>query len=437
MSKHKLYIANTTSWLIDRLENSNVPVSEAEILDLIENSVNIDAKELYDEVKTVKSALGVKKRSPNRCTSDKSVSSKYLLELLTKNAKIRKSKKIEFVANNFNHIASLKNDELLALGLRVTELEKLDSKKKLDSEKKLDSGKKLVAEKSNSKSVRITDEKRPSNSKKLSKNRTTTSKCKSIKICAFNIANFGATKFKRDHILEMIVKILYRYDLTVVQEIRSEEFDVIEKTLHELNNYCQKIGSAKRFKAERSNFVGNEHRQEQYGYFYNTSKLKIDGFMQFEDENDVFRYEPAFANFLCKRTGREFTVVGVHIQKDSVVAEMNKLIELYDMISEEFGTQNVVFTGDFNAEGSYLSKKKAGTVDFFNDPRFKSLISHDVDTTVSNTDYAYDRIFVAGDLFANVKENAGEVFRFDQEFNLTQAEAFKVSDHYPIEFKIE
>ena len=99
--------------------------------------------------------------------------------------------------------------------------------------------------------------------------------------------------------------------------------------------------------------MGNEHRQEQYGYFYNTSKLKIDGFMQFEDENDVFRYEPAFANFLCKRTGREFTVVGVHIQKDSVVAEMNKLIELYDMISEEFGTQNVVFTGDFNAEGSY------------------------------------------------------------------------------------
>jgi len=387
-------------------------------------------------VKTVKSALGVTKRSPNRCTSDKSVSSKYLLELLSEHSKLRKSEKIEFVANNFNHIASLKNDELLALGLRVTELEKSNAEKCTE---KIDCGK-SIAEKSGadtSKSVKITDEKRPSTSKNLSKNRTTTSKCKSIKICAFNIANFGATKFKRDHILEMIVKILYRYDLTVVQEIRSEEFDVIEKTLHELNNYCQKIGSAKRFKAERSNFVGNEHRKEQYGYFYNTSKLKIDGFMQFQDENDVFRYEPAFANFLCKRTGREFTVVGVHIQKDSVVAEMNKLIELYDLISEEFGTQNVVFTGDFNAEGSYLSKTKAGTVDFFNDPRFKSLISHDVDTTVSNTDYAYDRIFVAGELFANVKENAGEVFRFDQEFNLTQAEAFKVSDHYPIEFKIE
>jgi len=420
MSKHKLYIANTTSWLIEKLENSTTPLTEDDILSLIENSVNIDAKDLYEEVKTVKSAFNVKKRSPNRCTTDKSVSSKYLIELLTENKQARKTEKIEFVANNFNHIAGLKTDELENLAKRVAELEKANAEKTQAAA-----------------SISTEKTKKPKHKKFLSRNRTTTSKCKNIKICAFNIANFGKTKFKKDHVLDIIVKILYRYDLTVVQEIRSEEFDVIEKTLHELNNYCQKIGSAKRFKAERSSFVGNEHRQEQYGYFYNTQKLKIDGFMQFEDENDVFMYEPAFANFLCKRTGREFTVVGVHIQKDNVVKELNNLIKLYDMISDEFGTENVVFTGDFNAEGSYLSKKRAKGVDLFNDDRFKSLISHDVDTTVSNTDYAYDRIFVAGELFKDVKENDGEVFRFDQEFGLNQEEAFKVSDHYPIEFVIE
>merc|ERR1711976_841056 len=412
-----LVVANTVAWLIDRLECSTAPITEDQVLDLLDNSVNIDARDLYEEVLTVKKALKIDGRSPNRSTSDKRISGKYLLELLS-DKKLRKSMKVEFVASNFNHITSLKNDEIQALTQRVISLEQ-----------KISAAPAALPQQTAS--TALSNKPKPSKFKnKLGRSRTTTSKAKFIRVCAFNIANFGATKFKKDHVLEIIVKILYRYDLTVVQEIRSEEFDVVEKTLHELNNYCQKIGSAKRFKAERSSFVGNEHRQEQYGYFYNTQKLKIDGFMQFEDENDVFMYEPAFANFLCKRTGKEFTVVGVHIQKDNVVAELNNLIKLYDMISDDFGTENVVFTGDFNAEGSYLSKKKSLGVDFFSDERFKSLISHDVDTTVSKTDYAYDRIFVAGDLFSKCKENEGEVFRFVKEFGLNREEAFKVSDHY-------
>merc|ERR1712226_1564829 len=231
-----------------------------------------------------------------------------------------------------------------------------------------------------------------------------------------------------------IIKILFRYDLIVVQEIRSKEYDVVDLTLKELNSYGQKLGSVKRYKAERSSFVGNEHRQEQYGYFYNTKVLKLDEFRQFEDENDVFMYEPAFANFIIKKTGEEFTIVGVHIQKDSVVDEMNNLIMLYDMICKEFGTDNIIYTGDFNAEGSYLSKKKSKTVQLFDDPRFKSLIGHDVDTTVSKTDYAYDRIFVAGSLFKDC--NQGQTYRFDKVFGLSPEETFRVSDHYPIEFTI-
>lgn len=198
--------------------------------------------------------------------------------------------------------------------------------------------------------------------------------------------------------------------------------------------YCQKLGSAKRYKAERSSFVGNEHRQEQYGYFYNTKVLKLDEFRQFEDENDVFMYEPAFANFIIKKTGEEFTIVGIHIQKDNVVEELNNLIKLYDMISHEFGTSNVIFTGDFNAEGSYLRKKDIKDVSFLNDARFKSLIGCDMDTTVAKTDYAYDRIFVAGELFKDTEE--GAVYRFDTVFGLSPDDTFKVSDHYPIEFDI-
>ena len=165
----------------------------------------------------------------------------------------------------------------------------------------------------------------------------------------------------------------------------------------------------------------------------------MDEFRQFEDgsdgeADDLFRYEPAFANFIVKKTNEEFTIIGVHIQKDSVVKELNNLVDLYDHIVDEFGTENVIFTGDFNAEGSYLRKKDKSEVKLLTDPRFKSLISDEADTTVAKSDEAYDRIFVAGKLFKNV--NKGETFRFDKEFGLTPEEAFKVSDHYPIQFQL-
>jgi len=258
-----------------------------------------------------------------------------------------------------------------------------------------------------------------------------------LRICAFNISNFGKSKLNNAEIIDMIVKILYRYDLIILQEIRGEREQVVVKTLKRLNRYCEKKGVAKFFNARQSDFVGTRNRRECYGYFYNITKLQLREFRQFEDENDVFMYEPAFANFKVKRSKKEFTIVGIHIQKDNVVNELNNLITLYDMITDEFGTNNVIFTGDFNAEGSYLSKKKAGDVALFSDPRFTSLIGSDVDTTVSKTDYAYDRIFVAGDLFHKTEEGEGKVFRFDKEYGLSREDAFKISDHYPIEFTIK
>ena len=62
------------------------------------------------------------------------------------------------------------------------------------------------------------------------------------------------------------------------------------------------------------------------------------------------------------------------------------------------------------------------------------MISSDVDTTVSKTDYAYDRIFVAGDLFEKCEQ--GKPFKFDEEYSMTREDAFRVSDHYPIEFDV-
>ena len=413
----RIIIANTSTWI-----NCNKKLLDANSLSICINKASeISSHCLYEELQLVKKELNIKKRNPKHCSIDKMVASKFLVEILEE----QDEDEIKFVADNTRVLPDFKPDCVFDILKRLESLEDASNQTKST----------LVVEENPTESIESsgdhsslagTSSPFPSSgcvlshqaSRKIktdpttgdinvntnlktslnfhkfrnkfsSSTKTSTNSTlalasrfrgksfkrppKKVKICAFNIANFGKTKFNKDHILEVIIKILFRYDLIVVQEIRSEEFDVVNQTLEALNTHCQKLGSVKRYRAERSNFVGNEHRQEQYGYFYNTKVLELDEFRQFEDEHDVFMYEPAFANFIIKRTGQEFTIVGVHIQKDNVVKELNSLINLYDMITDEFGTDNVIFTGDFNAEGSYLSKKKSNEVDFFNDSRFNTL----------------------------------------------------------------
>ncbi|WP_411025689.1 hypothetical protein, partial [Salmonella sp. s55004] len=71
------------------------------------------------------------------------------------------------------------------------------------------------------------------------------------------------------------------------------------------------------------------------------------------------------------------------------------------------------------------------------DSRFIWFIADDADTTVrESTDCAYDRFVVAGNQLPKaIKEVA--VFNFQQEYNLSEDQAYAVSDHFPIEMKIE
>jgi deoxyribonuclease-1-like protein len=54
--------------------------------------------------------------------------------------------------------------------------------------------------------------------------------------------------------------------------------------------------------------------------------------------------------------------------------------------------QNVMILGDFNADGSYLSKKAMKAIRIRSDKKFHWLIEDDVDTTANTgNDNTYDR----------------------------------------------
>ncbi|MEQ2166974.1 hypothetical protein GOODEAATRI_033995, partial [Goodea atripinnis] len=100
---------------------------------------------------------------------------------------------------------------------------------------------------------------------------------------------------------------------------------------------------------------------------------------------------------------------------------------------------NVMILGDFNADGSYVSKKGMKTIRIRSDENFHWLIGDDVDTTASNDNtHTYDRIVVYGDdMLQAVVPNSAKSFDFQKAFKLSNEQALKVSDHYPVEVELK
>ena len=198
----------------------------------------------------VKKSLSIRKRNPKNCSKNKRIALEFLIFLLSE----YKSRKVVFVT-----------DKAISSKLEVSVL----TKRVENLEREIGVKRKSIA----------------SNIVPYKQRR----KSEKVLIGAFNIANFGEAKVNRQDIMKNLLKIISRYDLIVIQEIRSQDCDVVGKTLEMLNKFCQETGVPRRYKAEKSAFVGNEHRKEQYGYFFNKGKLKLDGFRQFLDLKDDFR----------------------------------------------------------------------------------------------------------------------------------------------------
>ena len=70
---------------------------------------------------------------------------------------------------------------------------------------------------------------------------------------------------------------------------------------------------------------------------------------------------------------------------------MNELAVVHERIARLWATDSIIILGDFNADCGYLSQRQTDALPLRSDPKFQWLISDDTDTTVTNSDCAYDR----------------------------------------------
>ncbi|XP_052816250.1 deoxyribonuclease-1-like [Mya arenaria] len=268
----------------------------------------------------------------------------------------------------------------------------------------------------------------------------------SFRIGAFNVQIFGKSKMSKPEVVNVLVEIISRYDIILIQEIRDASEEAIYKLL-ELVNENDPGGN---FAMQLSPRLGRTNSKEQYAFLYRESNgIHIQGVYVYDDGNetlstvnntvDTFEREPYVIWFSSDRTAlKEFVLIGVHVAPGNAVAEINHLQDVFTDAKQRWNIDDIVVMGDLNADCSYVPQKYWANIPLKHDPSYLWLIPDDDDTTVSDSDCAYDRFIMTGEQFIeNHVNGSATVFRYDIEYGLNESLSSAVSDHYPIDFLLK
>jgi len=251
---------------------------------------------------------------------------------------------------------------------------------------------------------------------------------------AFNIQVFGVAKMEKPDVVAVLKKILIRYHIVLIQEIRDAGDTAIHDLLREVNSM-----GAGTWQMMLSTRLGRTSSKEQYAFFYKVGTVSVVNSHQWPDVGDKFEREPYIVRFrpTSNYAVGDFAYLGIHVKPDDAVSEIDLLVDVYNSVSSMWGLQEMLIGGDLNADCTYVRPADWPNIRLRNDPRFLWTIGDSVDTTVTSTDCAYDRLIIAGSrLQTNYVSGSAVVHRFDTEQGITNALALEVSDHYPVEFKL-
>jgi deoxyribonuclease-1-like protein len=252
-----------------------------------------------------------------------------------------------------------------------------------------------------------------------------------LDVAAFNVRMFGLNKMSVEKVPEYLVKIILRYDLILIQEIRDSSGEAIQELMKLLKTQDN------RYQMVLSERLGRSTSKEQYAYIYREDWLTPITKFVYNDVNDVFEREPFVVHFRSSLAAvSDFIAIGIHTKPSDAANEISQLVPVYNHAVQKLNIQNAIILGDFNAACTYVSS--FDDVALATDHRFYWLIDDSSDTTTSGTNCAYDRIVIAGqELLENVVPGSTGVLRFDAIYQLTESVMEAVSDHFPVQFQIE
>ncbi|KAI0220888.1 Deoxyribonuclease-1 [Lamellibrachia satsuma] len=254
-----------------------------------------------------------------------------------------------------------------------------------------------------------------------------------LSIAAFNVRIFGTSKADKADVMKTLVKVVRRYDIILIQEIRDKSGTAIQQLMDEVNK------EAPTYAMTISERLGRSSSKEQYAFLYrDDSGISVTATYQDPDTADLFQRPPYAVHFKSTHTlTTDFVLMAIHTSPGSAVSEIDALDSVHSDVVSRWHIENVLIMGDFNADCSYVTKSKSSKLKL-RSAKYYWWIGDDVDTTVAATDCAYDRFVMSGDGFiSSVTAGSADVFRFDTAYGLTQEQTADVSDHYPVQLQLK
>lgn len=264
-------------------------------------------------------------------------------------------------------------------------------------------------------------------------------------IGSFNIESLGASKMDKPEVVSTLVRILQRFDIVGIQEIKdsSENNQVFQVLIDKLNKDVENKGMKYDFSI--SERLGKSSYKEQKAFLYRNSitdngsrKIKLRNTYVFDDKEEIYDRSPYVGQFNIENTDlpvKDFSMINLHLKPWNVLNESLALRKVVDEIN--LYNDNIIIMGDMNFDCRYIAgyKKEIVRKEL---SEFQFYINDDVSTTTSSALCALDRILISGSAFKNsVVEGSNSTYLYYKEFGMTLDQADDVSDHFPVEIRFD
>jgi deoxyribonuclease-1-like protein len=252
----------------------------------------------------------------------------------------------------------------------------------------------------------------------FTKNQTTPTNTQSLRLCSWNIQNFGESKANNPIVMTEIAQALSTCDITAIQEV-SNIGEKIDLGCPSNQNTCPNTKKCGMIQQTLTQYL-NSHYNKQYGYIfspqirderylfiYDSNKLMLlNHFLMSDndqlplceptkDNNGLMIRQPFLAVFADKQGNTSFSLLTAHTSPTINTKELEGLAQFYQTSQQQ--NPNVILLGDLNADCDYL---KDNTQILLRQPTYVWAIPNGVDTTTKDTTCTYDRI-----IFNNQSKN--------------------------------
>ncbi len=244
-----------------------------------------------------------------------------------------------------------------------------------------------------------------------------------ILVASFNIQVFGESKMAKAQVVEILARIVRRFDIVCIQEVRAKSDEIVPAFVRAVNadgsRYQHFIGPRE----------GRTTSKEQYAFVFDSDRIELDPSSPtvFPDPSDRLHRPPLCARFRTRvipvQMAFTFWLVATHTDPDEVPQELEALTDVFlGMQRARPDEDDVIMLGDLNA----------------GPPEFKSFsripgIGWAIANTTTNTrrTKTYDNLVFAWPATAEYRGVSG-VLDLQSTFGIPLETALEVSDHNPV-----